>query len=95
MWFVFMLALACDRAPEVPADDLGPTADERLVSLKADVIHAHDAWAAERRREAVATVHAAYARHFEPMEPALRDRDPVGTLELTPPVPRGLFLVPF
>ena len=51
-------------------------------ALKIALGAAHRAWSEGERAEAQRLVRESYRTHFEPLEPALRAHDPLGTLEL-------------
>jgi hypothetical protein len=74
------LLLACGEVgpPDIPAD--GPAPAEAVQAVRLELHEAHQAWSEGRHAEARARVHSAYARWFEPLEPALRARDADGTL---------------
>ena len=76
------LMLACGEGapPDPPAD--GPTPPEAVQSVRLELHTAHQAWSEGRRPEAQAMVHSAYAEFVEPLEPALRARDPDRMLQL-------------
>jgi hypothetical protein len=76
------LMLACGEGapPDPPAE--GPTPSEAVQSVRLELHGAHQAWSEGRRPEAQARVHSAYAQYVEPLEPALRARDPDRTLRL-------------
>lgn len=68
-----------DAPEEVAAE---PSPEERVEALKLQLGQAHRAWSEGKREDAQRMVREAYSQHFEPLEPALRVRDPLGTLAL-------------
>lgn len=76
------LLIACGEVapPDVPAE--GPAPAEAVQAVRLELHEAHQAWSEGRHAEAQARVHSSYARWFEPLEPALRARDPDATLAL-------------
>jgi hypothetical protein len=79
---LLVLMLACgDPAPPAPPAD-GPSPAEAVQAVRLELHEAHQAWSEGRASEAQARVHSAYARWFEPLEPALRAREPDRTLAL-------------
>ena len=79
---VLLTMLACGEAelPSPPED--GPSALDAAEAVRVEVHAAHQAWSEGRHPEASARVRGAYSRYFEPLEPALRARDPQRTLAL-------------
>ena len=73
---------ACSGTHEGSPEVTEPTSADRVDALKLELGAAHRAWSEGRREEAQGLVRTAYHEHFEPLEPALRSRDPLGTLEL-------------
>lgn len=82
MLLLLALMMACGEGtlPDPPAE--GPTPSEAVQSVRLELHSAHQAWSEGRRPEAQARVHSAYAQYVEPLEPALRARDPDRMLEL-------------
>ena len=80
MLLMLMLACGAPTPPAPPAD--GPSPSEAVQAVRLELHEAHQAWSEGRRSEAQARVHAAYAQWFEPLEPALRAREPDRTLAL-------------
>jgi hypothetical protein len=62
-------------APEIPAED-------RLAQIRGGLTAAPGLHREGQRAQAAALVRAAYADHFQPLEPALRPLDPDRVLEL-------------
>lgn len=76
-------ALGCsDRGESSEAQQGEPLPEERVEAIKLQLGQAHRAWSEGQREEAQRLVREAYAAHFEPLEPALRMKDPLGTLAL-------------
>lgn len=80
MMLALMLACGEGSPPDPPAE--GPTPSEAVQSVRLELHAAHQAWSEGRRPEAQARVFSSYAQHVEPLEPALRAREPDRTLQL-------------
>ena len=79
--FLFFILVSCSE----PLPDLAPPGAppaERGQAIDADLQAAHQAWLSEDRAEASRIASRAYREHFEPMEPLLREHDPLQTLQL-------------
>jgi len=76
------LMLACGEGPPPAPPSGGLTPPEAVQAVRLELHAAQQAWSEGRRDEARARVQAAYADHVEPLEPALRARDPDRVLAL-------------
>ena len=77
-----LLTVACQQPAPAPPPDPGPPAAEQVAALGEELTVALALWRSARYPEAQQTVQAAYADHFEPLEPALSASDPASALAL-------------
>ena len=79
---VGLASVGCDRPASTPVVVEGPHAVQRADELRMALREAQNAWSTGKRAEAKGRVQSAYRTWFEPLEPVLRQQDPLATLRL-------------